>query len=233
MITLSLIKNAGGAAKYYAADNYYLAEADAKEASEWLGRGAAELGLKGRVEEQQLQKILEGKVPNGVTVGFQKDGKQIHRPGYDICFHAPKSVSILALEGKDQRFYDAHLSAVKETLALIERDCAQAKVYKDEKISFQSTKNLSIALVKHITSRDLDPQLHHHALIMNTTKKDDGNWRALASSKVNDGETNGFFERVHKNQIYYGVIYQAALASKVVEFGCEIETVGPHGLWEI
>ena len=40
MITLSLIKNAGGAAKYYAADNYYLAEADAKEASEWLGKGA-------------------------------------------------------------------------------------------------------------------------------------------------------------------------------------------------
>lgn len=128
MITLSPIKNASSAAKYYAADNYYLAEVDAKEASEWLGRGAAELGLKGIVEEHDLQKVLEGKLPNGVMVGLQKNGKQNHRPGYDICFHAPKSVSILVLEGRDQRFYDAHLSAVKETLALIERDCAQAKV---------------------------------------------------------------------------------------------------------
>lgn len=55
MITLSLIKNSGAAAKYYAKeDNYYLAEADAKETSLWWGKSAAELDFVGRVGEKDL-----------------------------------------------------------------------------------------------------------------------------------------------------------------------------------
>lgn len=236
MITLSLIKSSGGVAKYYAKeDNYYLSEADAKEDSLWLGKGAIELGLSGKkVEEQELQKLFEGRLPNGVTIGMQKDGKINHRAGYDICFHAPKSVSILALDGGDKRFYDAHLAAVRETISLIERDCAQSKVFQTNQIRFENTKNLTVALVRHTASRELDPHLHHHALVMNATQRQNGAWRALASSKVKiNGEVNGFFERVHHNQIYYGLIYKAALADKVRSLGCEIEIVGKHGLWEI
>ena len=235
MITLSLIKSSGGVAQYYAKeDNYYLSEADAKESSLWLGKGAEELGLSGKVEEKELQKLLEGKLPNGTTIGLQKDGKINHRAGYDICFHAPKSVSILALDGEDRRFYDAHLDAVKETLKIIERDCAQSKVFKNEQIKFENTKNLAVALVRHTSSREMDPHLHHHALVMNATKRQDNAWRALASSKVKtSGAVNGFFERVHNNQIYYGLIYKSSLANKVINLGCEIETVGRHGLWEI
>ncbi|MBU0744253.1 MAG: conjugative transfer relaxase/helicase TraI [Gammaproteobacteria bacterium] len=235
MITLSLIKNAAGAAQYYAKeDNYYLSEVDAKEASSWLGKGATDLGLKGKIEENELQKLLEGKLPNGLAVGLQKDSKTNHRAGYDICFHAPKSVSILALDGKDKRFYDAHLDAVKETLKIIERDCAQSKVFKNEQVRFENTKNLTVALVRHTASRALDPHLHHHALVMNVTKRQDNAWRALASSRIkNPGNINGFSERVYNNQIYYGLIYQSSLANRVVQLGCEIEAVGPHGLWEI
>ncbi|EKD45256.1 MAG: hypothetical protein ACD_69C00364G0002 [uncultured bacterium] len=235
MLTLSLIKNAAGAAQYYAKeDNYYLSEANAKETSSWWGKGASELGLSGKVEEKELQELLGGKLPNGVVIGLQKNGKTNHRSGYDLCFHAPKSVSILALDGEDKRFYNAHLDAVKETLKIIERDCAQSKVYKKDQIGFENTKNLTVALVRHTASRELDPHLHHHALVMNVTKRQDNAWRALASSAVkNTGDTNGFSERVYKNQIYYGLIYQSSLANKVVQLGCEIETVGPHGLWEI
>ena len=235
MLTLSLIKNSGGAARYYVKeDNYYLAEADAREASQWWGSGASELGLSGKVEEKELQKFLEGRLPNGITIGLQKDGTIKHRPGYDICFHAPKSVSILTLDGEDKRFYNAHLDSIKETLKIIERDCAQSKVFKDGKVRFGNTKNLTIALVCHTTSRELDLHLHHHALVMNATKRPDGGWRALASSmKKHDGQVNGFFERVHSNQIYYGLIYKAALAKKVKNLGCKIEIVGKHGLWEI
>src|SRR3989304_7346690 len=122
MITISPIKNSAGAARYYSKeDNYYLSEVDAKEASQWWGVGADKLELSGKkVEQKDLQKIFEGVLPNGVIVGLQKDGSIKHRPGYDLCFHAPKSVSILALDGEDKRFYDAHLEAVKETLKIIE-----------------------------------------------------------------------------------------------------------------
>ena len=239
MLTISTIKNSN-AAKYYAKeDSYYLAEVDAKESSLWWGSGAIELGLKGKVEEKELQNLLVGRLPNGITIGLQKDGTINHRPGYDLCFQAPKSVSILALDGEDKRFYSAHFDAVRETLKVIERDCAQAKIFKDGKIRFENGKNLTVALVRHTTSRELDLHLHHHALVMNVTKRSDNVWRALASSKtskireIKSNEINGFFERIYHNQIYYGLIYKTALAKKVRELGCELEIVGKHGLWEI
>ena len=235
MITISRIKKASGAAKYYTKeDNYYLAEADAKEASLWWGKGAIRLGVCGKVEEKELQKLLEGKLANGTVIGLQKDGTIIHRPGYDICFHPPKSVSILALDGEDDGFYNAHLDAVRTTLKFIERDCAQAKVFKDGQIKFERTQNLAVALIRHTMSRKRDLHLHHHAIVINATQKQDGTWRALASHKVkNQDHPNGFSERVYHNQIYYGLIYKATLANKVRELGYEIEVVGKHGLWEI
>jgi len=235
MLTLSLIKNSGGAAKYYAKeDGYYLSEVDAKDASFWWGDGASRLNLSGKVEEKDLQKLLAGYLPNGAIIGLQKDGTTNHRPGYDLCFHAPKSVSILALDGEDKRFYNAHLESVKETLKFIERDAAQSKVFKNDTVSFERTKNLTVALVRHTTSRELDLHLHHHALVINATQRSDNEWRALASSKTNNKDhPNGFTERVHSNQIYYGLIYKSALASKVKALGCELEIVGNHGMWEI
>lgn len=235
MLTINLIKNATGAAKYYTKeDNYYLSEFDAKEASLWWGDGASRLGINGKVTEPELQKMFEGKLPNGAVIGLQKDGKIKHRAGFDLCFQAPKSVSILALDGEDKRFYNAHLDAVKETLKIIERDCAQAKIQKDDQISFENTKNLTIALIRHTASRKLDLHLHTHALVINATQRQDNMWRALASSKVkSDDQVNGFFERIYQNQIYYGLIYKSSLASKVQNLGCEIEIVGKHGMWEI
>ena len=106
MLTISPIKNSGGAAIYYTKeDNYYLSELDAKEASQWWGIGADKLGLGGKkVAEKDLQKLMEGRLPNGVTIGLQKDGSIKHRIGHNLCFQAPKSVSILALAGDDKRF---------------------------------------------------------------------------------------------------------------------------------
>ncbi len=235
MLTISTIKNSTGAAVYFAKeDNYYLSEVDAKEYSMWWGSGADKMGLNNKkVLVNNLQNMFEGRLPNGVIVGLQKDGSIKHRPGYDLGFHAPKSVSILALDGGDQRFYEAHLESVKETLKAIEEDCAQARVRNGKAISFENTKNLTIALIRHTASRSLDPHLHHHALVMNATERQDKTWRALASNMAKDKANNGFFEQIYHNQIYYGLIYRNTLANKVQKLGCEIEIVGKHGMWEI
>ena len=244
MITISTIKNSAGAATYFSKeDNYYLSEVDAKENSIWWGIGANKLKLSNKkVLKEDLQEIMEGRLPNGVTIGSQKNGKDgsvKHRPGYNICFNAPKSVSILALDGGDKKFYEAHLEAVKETLKTIEKDCAQSRVHNGEKVSFENTKNLTIALIRHTASRSLDPHLHHHALVMNATEKEDKTWKALSSNKISKTNKtknrviNGFSERIYHNQIYYGLIYRSALANKVKDLGCEIEVTGKHGMWEI
>jgi len=234
MFTVSPIRSAEGAAKYFGKeDNYYLSEKDAKEASQWWGEGAKRLNLNGKIEQDSLQNLLEGKLPNGNVIGLQKDGTINHRAGFDLCFSAPKSISILALDGGDDRLYEAHVKAVKDTLKFIEKDCAQAKISQNEIISFENTENLAVALIGHTTSRKQDLQLHTHCLVMNATEREDGKWRALASSKTKSDVVNGFAERIYNNQIYYGVLYKSFLASTVKGLGYEIENVGKHGLWEI
>jgi hypothetical protein len=44
MLSVANVRTAGGAAKYFAADNYYT-RADADRSGEWFGKSAEELGL--------------------------------------------------------------------------------------------------------------------------------------------------------------------------------------------
>ncbi len=97
MISLSDAKPASSAAAYYASDNYYT-ESQNQHASAWEGKGAAALGLTGKVEAAAFTAVLEGKLPDGSVVG-PKTGK--NRPGLDLTFSPSKSVSLVALVGGD------------------------------------------------------------------------------------------------------------------------------------
>ncbi|MCY4501306.1 MAG: relaxase domain-containing protein, partial [Alphaproteobacteria bacterium] len=71
-----------------------------RQASAWYGRAAAALGLEpGRkVAAGAFEKLLQGHVPGtDIRLGRKRDGKHEHRPGFDITFSAPKSVSLAAL----------------------------------------------------------------------------------------------------------------------------------------
>ena len=84
---------------YYEKDGYYARDDPAhREASAWVGKGAKALGLSGPVEPEAFQGILEGEVPGGRRLGRRDlDGNVHHRPGRDVTFSAPKSVSLMAL----------------------------------------------------------------------------------------------------------------------------------------
>lgn len=49
MLSVANVRSASGAASYFAADNYY-ASADADRSGQWVGSGAAALGLSGEVD---------------------------------------------------------------------------------------------------------------------------------------------------------------------------------------
>ena len=53
MISVAAVGSASDAAAYYAQDNYYTAD-QAEGVSAWAGEGAAELGLSGPVDAEQL-----------------------------------------------------------------------------------------------------------------------------------------------------------------------------------
>ena len=89
-----------------------------REASAWAGKGSQALGLAGAVDPDTFTAILEGQVPSGPRLGKKdRDGNIHHRPGRDVTLSAPKSVSLAALVGGDERIVAAHDRAVQRTLA--------------------------------------------------------------------------------------------------------------------
>ncbi|MEZ9934346.1 relaxase domain-containing protein, partial [Vibrio sp. 10N.261.46.E12] len=75
------------------------------------------------VTHTELTRVLEGNLNGEVVHRKQSE----HKPGMDLTFSAPKSVSILALVGGDARLIEAHNKAVTLTLEQIEKDTAQTK----------------------------------------------------------------------------------------------------------
>ncbi|MDO9534005.1 MAG: MobF family relaxase, partial [Bacillota bacterium] len=180
--SLKAIKGTGAAAASYFAqvDDYYRGAESAPTA--WVGKGAEALGLSGAVDGKAFTDLLAGKI-NGQQLGrVGQDGKIEHKPGWDMTFSAPKSVSIMALVADDHRLIDAHETAVRETLAWLEKEAAITRVKeRGGETKVQATGNLIAATFRHATSRELQPQLHTHTVIVNATRREDGKWRSLES----------------------------------------------------
>lgn len=68
----------------------------------WENAGPAraeQLGLQGSVDKDVFTRLLEGRLPDGADLSRMQDGRNRHRPGYDLTFSAPKSVSMMAMLG--------------------------------------------------------------------------------------------------------------------------------------
>jgi len=177
MLSVATVRSAGGAASYFAADNYYTRE---QGQGEWFGKGAEALGLTGKVDPRTFEALLHGKLPDGSRVG--REG--IHRAGIDLTFSMPKSWSLIALVGGDRRIVEAYGEAVKATLAWAEKNAAQARVDTGSRQRLVQTGNLVIGLFEHDTSRAQEPQSHFHAVVANVTQTANGEWRALRNDKL-------------------------------------------------
>lgn len=215
--SVSALTSAGQAASYYEADDYYAEGGFAP--SEWFGEGAEALGLSGEVDRVEFAELLEGRVA-GQQLGTTRDGRIEHRPGWDITFSAPKSVSILAEVAGDKRLIAAHAAAVKAALGHVEQHMAATRVREGGEVRREETGNLAIATFRHATSRAQDPQLHTHAVILNATQDKGSNWRSL--------EPRAFYQL----QKEIGAIYRQELAHGAAKLGYRIEA-GKDAMFEI
>ncbi len=225
------IRQASDAARYYfSKDNYYFT---GELIAAWQGQSALKLELGERVSPEQLEMILSGVLPTGEIIGLRSANGEIkHRGGYDLTFCAPKSVSYLALVSGEKDFIDMHQRAVQKVLQIIEKEAAEArKMGLSGEVEYEKTMNLAFATILHDTSRDQDPFLHTHALMMNLTERLDGQWRSLASDMK---KNHGTMEWIMANQIFLGLVYRSEIALSLKSKGLEIEQTGdPHGLFEI
>ena len=207
------------AASYYedGADDYYAKEG---EASEWQGRGARALGLTGAVESERFRELLAGRIAkDGRTSRTSTRQDANSRIGVDLTFSAPKSVSLQALVGGDSAIIHAHDQAVARAIAVAEEH-AQARKKANGKSQIEATRNLVVAKFRHETSRERDPQLHTHALVLNLTRRRDGEWRALRNDEI------------VKTTRYLGAVYRAELAKELQHAGYSLRH-GREGFFEL
>jgi conjugative relaxase-like TrwC/TraI family protein len=176
---------------YYARDDVGMT-IDRNQVPQWFGQGAQRLKLEGNVIEQDLRTVLHGRGPNGEKLrrrrrGYEhKSNGQIkqERAAVDLTFDSGKSVSIAALVQDDLRIIQVHHQAVIKALEVVERSCAVGHIRTKGNDIRELTGNIVAATFTHTTSRELDPQLHIHAVVVSTTRCSDGTWRALRSEKL-------------------------------------------------
>jgi conjugative relaxase-like TrwC/TraI family protein len=238
MLTLSKSLSASQAQTYHKLDfasetQSYYRQGDTAQ-GEWQGQLAARFGLSGAVAPLEFQRLSEGLHPETEQpmvrsrAAFEyknADGETIktveHRAGWDATFSAPKSVSLTALVGDDERVREAHHAAVIEALNELER-YTQARIGGNHPA--ETTGKFIAAKFEHDTARPVDgyaaPQLHTHAVIFNVTERTDGSTRAL--------QPHSLFE----SQQYATAVYQSELMYRLRNLGYEIES-GKSGAPEI
>src|SRR6202453_5184789 len=238
MLTISKPLSAGQAQSYHqkeftAREQNYWSQRGVVT-GEWQGRLAAPLGLTGSVSAEDFTKLSQGQHPESgeqlvrqrASYGYQDvDGKIIktmeHRAGWDATFSAPKSVSLTALVGGDDRVREAHRDSVRIALEQLEY-YTQARIGGNHPP--ETTAKFVVAKFEHDTARPVDgyvaPQLHTHAVIFNLTERDNGQPRAIQPQSL------------FASQQYATAIYQSELTYRIRQLGYEI-TTGRSGAPEI
>jgi len=238
MLTISKPLSAGQA------QSYHQKEFTAKEqnywsqrgviAGEWQGRLAGQFGLAGTVSAEDFAKLSQGQHPQTseqlvrqrASYEYQDaEGKTIktmeHRAGWDATFSAPKSISLTALVGGDERVREAHRDSVHVALDQLEH-YTQARIGGNHPP--ETTGKFIAAKFEHDTARPVDgyvaPQLHTHAVVFNVTERDNGQPRAIQPQSL------------FASQQFATAIYQSELTYKLRQLGYEI-TTGRSGAPEI
>jgi len=238
MLTISKPLSAGQAQSYHQKEftakeqNYWAQRGEIQ--GEWQGRLAAQFGLGGAVSAEDFAKLSQGQhPPTGEQLIRQRasyeyedaDGKTVktmeHRAGWDATFSAPKSVSLTALVGGDERVRAAHRESVRVALDQLEH-YTQARIGGNHPP--ETTGKFIAAKFEHDTARPVDgyaaPQLHTHAVVFNITERSNGETRAL--------QERGLFQ----SQQLATAVYQSELTYRLRQLGYEI-TTGRSGAPEI
>ena len=238
MLTISKPLSAGQAQTYHAEEfanareNYYTEANQIR--GEWHGRLAEQWGLHGEVREEYFQRLSEGQHPTTgeqlirhqtareyISARGERVSAMEHRAGWDATFSAPKSVSLTALVGGDDRLREAHRDSVAVALDELER-YVQARI--GGNLPAETTGKWIAAKFEHDSARPVNgyaaPQLHTHVVFFNLTETSDGKSHALQPREL------------YKTQQYATAVYRSELATRLKGLGYEIER-GKSGQPEI
>jgi Ti-type conjugative transfer relaxase TraA len=211
MLSIAAIKNVSYYSDLAAQDDYYAEEGEAPGI--W-GGAAAELGLQGQVNADQFSALMQGFDPSTGAALVQNAGRENHRPGWDLTFSAPKSVSLayaVADQEQRQQIEQAQQKAADSAMEYLNQ---YAEVRTGKGGAERESCKLVHASWQHITSRAQDPQLHTHVTIANAGLTADGKFRTLETKQL------------YESKMAAGAIYRAELAAQMQQMGLHVEQDG-------
>jgi conjugative relaxase-like TrwC/TraI family protein len=190
------------------------------------GRGVA---VGQSVTAENLQRMLQdcadpitgevlGRVPSTKAVG-----------GFDLTFSPSKSVSVAwALADKETRevIYRCHQEAIAEVLAYAEREVFHTRTGSQGCVE-EDIVGVVAASFTHFDSRDGDPQLHDHVVILNRVQaKNDGAWRTLDSRGL-------FASAVMLSEMHQGVLSDLLTAELGWDWDAHARRSSTAPKWEV
>ncbi|ACM33030.1 MobF family relaxase [[Acidovorax] ebreus] len=220
MLSMKSIKSGGGVSKvaaYY--EGYQLGAEDpnAKQHDEpngkWIGAFSERLGFKDSIVHRgEIESALKGYDPKTGNPFSNNAGDERHKPGYDLTFSAPKSVSVAwasASPELQREISAAHQRAIESAIeyaeqtggAFIQREghAGAIKVPHHE---------IAAATFEHSSNRAGEPHLHTHCVVMNISEN---------GKRVD-------FDTRYAHTI--GTAYRAEFAHELEKLGFQIEKDG-------
>lgn len=243
MITVARVGNGTDAQRYYEKDDkaldYYMHDnTEVSSQGIWYGKLKDNLHLSDKVEYEQFLHLANGYIAKDkpLVMSAGRKGEEIlitakngetflitkgkHRAGVDLTMSAPKSVSVLSLI--DKNIVTAFDKSVKATLDMIERDYIATRTQVNHEKVIENTSKMLSSVFTHMTSRENDPQLHSHCVVLNITQDSNGKYKTT------------HMDEIYKDQKIIGQYMRMELAHNLRELGYKIEiTDAKNGLFEI
>ncbi|MBW3575718.1 MAG: relaxase domain-containing protein [Actinobacteria bacterium] len=169
-----------------AIDEYYAGVGEAPGV--WTGRFAAELGLEGVVDPDELRALVQGHHPlTGEDLLVGRPERKVN--AFDATFSAPKGASLLWALGSAEVssvVTRCHVEAVERAVSFLEDKAAVARQQTKGVRRRVATAGFAVATFVHRTSREGDPHLHSHCLIANVVRRPDGSHVAFDANPLHD-----------------------------------------------
>lgn len=223
MLSIKSINAAGGVSKvaaYY--EGYQLGKENpnAKETTrqhdepmgKWVGSYAEKRGFANQIVHRgEMERGLKGFDPKTGEPLSNNAGDERHKPGYDLTFSAPKSVSIAWASAPDElrdKIGAAHQKALESAIKYAEKSGAfiQREGHAGEfKVAHGE---IAAATFEHSNNRAGEPHLHTHAVVLNVSEN---------GKRVD-------FNAAHTHAI--GTAYRVEMARELEKLGFQIEKDG-------
>lgn len=178
----------------------------------WIGSYAEKRGFANQIVHRgEMQRGLRGFDPKTGQALSNNAGDERHKPGYDLTFSAPKSVSIAWASAPDElreKISAAHQKAIESAIKYAEQSGAfvQREGHAGEfKVAHGE---IAAATFEHSSNRAGEPHLHTHAVILN----------------VSDNGKRVDFRAANTHAI--GTAYRVEMARELEKMGFSIEKDG-------